>query len=428
MSDYLFLMESRLNPEQWQAVLRMQRAAEALSMNLYLVGGAIRDLIGGFPIENLDFVVEGNALKLVRGLTRQEVRVTWQSESLRAAELEFPAGVFASVCMARSETYARTGAPPAIAPATIVGDLKRRDFSINAIGVSLNPHSRGLLLDPTNGLADIEKKEIRTLNNYSFLDEPIRIFRAVRFRIRLRFSFEQRTAVQYQNAKESDMPQRASAEALAQELHQIARERIPAEILKALDKENLLPAWSPRLRGDRVNWQEIARATKASHSLAQVGLRAPTFPLFLYLLTRKLPARDQTQLAKRLNLKKPESEAWRRLEKDAKRLAKELGGKAAATPTKLFQLLAATPADLILLLQLRFPQKKIQSRIKTFLQKYLPLRSRLPEKELKGMGVAPGTTLYRKILDAYFYEVLEGKLRTRSDQMKFLKKRAEGGK
>ena len=136
MSDYLFLMESRLNPEQWQVVLRMQKAAAALGMNLYLVGGAIRDLICGFPIDDLDFVVEGNALKLVRGVTRQAVRVPWQSKALRAAELEFSSGVLASVCMARSETYAKTGSPPAIAPATIVADLKRRDFSINAIGVS----------------------------------------------------------------------------------------------------------------------------------------------------------------------------------------------------------------------------------------------------------------------------------------------------
>ncbi|MCH7979438.1 MAG: CCA tRNA nucleotidyltransferase [Acidobacteria bacterium] len=222
MSDYLFLIESRLNPEQWQVVLRMQKAAEARGMNLYMVGGAIRDLIGGFPIEDLDFVVEGNALKIVRELSRQKVHISWQNDSLRAAEMEFPSGVSASVCMARSETYGKPGAPPVIAPATIVSDLKRRDFTINAIGVSLNPQSRGLLLDPTNGLADIEKKELRTLNNYSFLDDPVRIFRAVRFRARLRFSFEPKTATQYQNATESDAQEMASGEAVAHELRERA--------------------------------------------------------------------------------------------------------------------------------------------------------------------------------------------------------------
>ncbi|MCZ6752291.1 MAG: hypothetical protein O7E51_10735 [Acidobacteria bacterium] len=428
MSDYLFLIESRLNPEQWQVVLRMQKAAEARGMNLYMVGGAIRDLIGGFPIEDLDFVVEGNALKIVRELSRQKVHISWQSKSLCAAEMEFPLGVSASVCMARSETYGKPGAPPVIAPATIVSDLKRRDFTINAIGVSLNPQSRGLLLDPTNGLADIEKKELRTLNNYSFLDDPVRIFRAVRFRARLRFSFEPKTATQYQNATESDAQEMASGKAVAHELRRIARERTPVEALKALEKEKLLLVLSPRLRDSRLNLQEIGRASKISHSLAKAGLLAPSFPLFFYLLTRKLPARDQTRLAKWLKLRKPETDLWRRMEANAKRLAKQLGGKAASTPTKLYHLLAAAPADLILFLQLLFPQKKIQARIKLFLQKQLPLRSRLPEQELQEMGVASGTPRYQKILDTHFYAVLEGKARTRTEQKKFLKSLVQKGK
>ena len=131
------------------------------------------------------------------------------------------------------------------------------------------------------------------------------MFRAMRFRTRLRFPFEQKTANQYQNAKGNGVHERVSSEGLAREMRQIARERNPAEILKALEKEKLLQAWSPRLRGARLNWKGIAQATKASQSLAQAGLHTPSFPLFLYLLTRKLLARDRTQLAKRLNLKKP---------------------------------------------------------------------------------------------------------------------------
>ncbi|MCH7979226.1 MAG: hypothetical protein IH935_09650, partial [Acidobacteria bacterium] len=154
----------------------------------------------------------------------------------------------------------------------------------------------------------------------------------------------------------------------------------------------------------------------------------PSFPFFFYLLTRKLPARDQTRLGKWLKLRKTETETWRRMEKNARRLAKQLGGKAAATPTKLFQLLTDAPTDQILLLQLLFPQKKIQARIKLYLKKYLRLRSRLPEQELQEMGVAPGTPRYQKILDTHFYAVLEGKVRTRTEQKKFLKSLVQKGK
>ncbi len=428
MSDYLFMMESRLSPQQLQVILRMQKAAEAAGMNLYLAGGAIRDLIGGFPIDDLDFVLEGKALRLLRDIPRQEVRILWQSQALQAAEVEFTSGVWASLCMARSETYPRPGSPPVIAPASIVLDLKRRDFSINAIGLSLNPHSRGLLLDPTNGMADMEKKEIRTLHNYSFLDDPVRMFRAVRLRARLGFSIEAKTAAQYQNAKEESWQQRASGEGLAHELHEIARERSPGQVLKGLEKEGLLRVLSPRLQGSGLNWQEIGRAAKAGQALGQAGLRPPSFALFLHLLFRKLPASERTQLTKRLSLDRSEREAWRKLETDAIRLAKALGGRKAATPTALYQLLAGASSEQIVLLQLEFPQKRVQSRLKTYLQKQLPLRSRLPEKELQSLGVTPESPRYPKILDAYFYATLEGKLRTRTDQVKFLKAMSQGGK
>ena len=427
MPDYLFLMESRLHPAQWQAVLQVQRAAEVLGMNLYLAGGAVRDLIGGFPIDDFDFVAEGKALKLVRELSRQGVRVTGENDALQAAELEFPSGVLASVSMARAETYPKPGVPR-ITPATILEDLRRRDFSVNAIGISLNPHSRGLLLDPTNGLADMEKKTIRTLHHYSFLDDPIRMFRAVRFRTRLKFSWDPKTAAQFQIAKESEGLEKLPGESLAQEFRQIAREREPAEILKALDKERLLEVLNRRLQGPRVNWQGIAHATKAGQMLAAAGLPVRSFPLFLYLLTRKLPPRDQTLVAGRLNLKRPDLQTLRKLDENARRLAKALGGKAAGTPTKLYELLAATPPELILLAEVEYPQKIVQSRIRTYLRKYLPLRSKLPQTELRELGVAPDTPRSQKILDLYFHAMLEGKVGTRSEQAKFLKKLVQAQK
>ena len=425
MSDYLFLIESRLSPEQWRVVLRMQKAAELLGMTIYLVGGAIRDLICGFPIEDLDFVVEGKALQLVRSLGRGELQITGQSDRFQAAELEFSSGVLASICMARSETFPKVGSP-VMAPSDIMTDLKRRDFSINAIGLSLNPQSRGLLLDPTNGAGEIERKQIRILHNRSFFEDPIRMFRAVRFRSRLRFSWEEKTAAQFEIAKENRVQEQASGEDLAREMRQIARERNPSDILKALEKEKLLSALHPRLQGSKLNWQGIAQASKASQSLVMAGFRPTSFNLFLYLLGSKLPPRDRIQLAKRLDLKKPESTAWQKLEASGKRLAKGLSGRENATPARLYNLLVSAPSDVIVLLQIETPTGKVQSQIKTFLRKYLPLRSRLPIKELEEMGVPLGTPKHQKILDAFFYELLEGKLRGRADQIKFLKQMVPG--
>src|SRR5262249_47916376 len=155
MSDYLFLMESRVSPELWKVINLVQATAASQEMNLYLAGGAIRDLIAGLPIDDLDFVVEGKALKLIPLLEKRGAQTLWSDETRQSVELQFPNGILASISMARSEVYSKPGATPTIAPATIIQDLRRRDFPMNSIAISLNANSRGLLLDPSNGLADI---------------------------------------------------------------------------------------------------------------------------------------------------------------------------------------------------------------------------------------------------------------------------------
>ena len=420
MSDYLFLMESRVSPDQWHVLMAIERVAASLEMNLYLVGGAIRDLVAGSPIDDLDFVVEGKASKLVKELCRRGARVLSENASLQSAEVEFANGIMGSVSMARTERFSKPGAPPRIAPATIIADLRRRDFPMNSIGVSLSPNSRGLLLDPSNGLADTEKREIRPQHNYIFFDDPVRIFRSVRLRARLGFTWDAKTAALFQSARDAGLAQNASGEPVAHELRQLARERNPVPILKELDKEKLLRALNPRLQGNAIDWQGIAKTAKASQLLAAAGLRAPSFPLFLHQLIRKLPARDKTALYDRLRLPRADRNLPQKLESDAKKLAKELVGKAAGTPTKLFQLLSKTPPDLLLLLMTSFAQKTIQSRLKTYFTKYLPLRANSPAKELEQLGVKPGTPRCQKILDAYFFASIEGELRTPNQQQKYL--------
>jgi tRNA nucleotidyltransferase (CCA-adding enzyme) len=117
----------------------------------------------------------------------------------------FPSGVTVQVAMSRQEKYARTGAKPQVSPATIQEDLRGRDFTCNAIALSLNKASRGLLLDPMNGLADIERHELRATGTYGFYDDPSRLLRLIRFRVRLEFTVEERTQMQVANAREAEV-------------------------------------------------------------------------------------------------------------------------------------------------------------------------------------------------------------------------------
>ena len=130
--------------------------------------------------------------------------------------------------MSRQEKYARTGAKPQVSQATIQEDLRGRDFTCNAIALSLNRASRGLLLDPMNGLADIERHELRAISAYGFYDDPSRLLRLIRFRVRLEFTVEERTQMQVANAREAEVEKLIPPRALAEELKRISMEDSPS--------------------------------------------------------------------------------------------------------------------------------------------------------------------------------------------------------
>src|SRR5713226_10536243 len=190
MADYIYTMEIRLTPDQQRGVTLVQDIARAAGMNIYLTGGAVRDIISGFPIRDLDFSVQGNPLKLQKDLERAGVRIAGSDDDLKALYLVLPGNVRAEISMARIERYEKAGKPPIVSPATIIEDLRRRDFTVNAMALSLNPGSRGLLLDPANGVADVEAKLIRVLHNYAFLEEPSRLMRATRLRARFHWTID----------------------------------------------------------------------------------------------------------------------------------------------------------------------------------------------------------------------------------------------
>ena len=235
MSDYIYMLESHLSPDQNRVVEDVQAAAGAVGVNLFLTGGAMRDMIAGFRIRDLDFVVEGNALKVAKVLAEKHgAKITATDDDRKYADLVFPSGVTAQIAMSRQEKYGRTGSKPQISSATIQEDLRGRDFTCNAIALSLNRASRGLLLDPMNGLADIERKELRAVTTYGFYDDPSRLLRLYRFKVRLGFTVEERTQMQVANAREAEVEKRISGKALGAEVRRIAVEDNPAEILNSL--------------------------------------------------------------------------------------------------------------------------------------------------------------------------------------------------
>src|SRR5215470_8721481 len=245
MADYIYSMETRLTPEQQRGVNLVQNIARHAGLNLYLTGGTIRDLITGFSIRDIDLSLQGNPLKLQKELEKTGISVEGIEEDIRALHLLLPGNVRAELNQTRAEVYDKPGKPPAVTPATINEDLRRRDFTVNAMALSLNPGSRGLLLDPFNGVADIEAKVLRILHNYSFLEEPSRLIRATRFLARYDWTLEERTQARYDAAKENDYIAHINRKLIGHEIEQIAHENDPVKVMRALEKEGWLKVLHP---------------------------------------------------------------------------------------------------------------------------------------------------------------------------------------
>jgi tRNA nucleotidyltransferase (CCA-adding enzyme) len=419
MADYIYMMETRLTPDQQRAVAAVQEAALAQGMNVYLTGGAVRDLVSGFAIRDLDFTVQGNALKLQKDLEKGGATSTGVDEDTRTLSLLFPGNVRAEVQMARSEKFERPG-KPTIAAATIIDDLRRRDFTVNAMALSLNAASRGLLLDPANGVADVESKLLRILHNYSFLEEPSRLIRATRFSSRFHWPLEERSQARYDAAKENEYVENISNRAIGYEIEQLAYEDDPLHVMKALEKEGWLKVLHPHWSTAKVDTTGLSQLTKLRQQMTDLGYTMDAAPAVMYFLTARINERESGEL-QRLIHHKEFVNGWRNLEDDAKELAKKLSGKEAATPSRAWQLLSSVRPESILFLELTSRNQSVTQKIRNFLGKWRQVKQKLPLPEMAELYITPELPAYPKLAEEAFLLLLDGKLRSRTETLKFLK-------
>lgn len=395
MSDYMFMLESHLTTDQNRAMAHLQAACAECSLPLYLTGGALRDMLGGFPIRDLDFTVEGNPAKLWKAITKiAGVELLACDDHRKQAEFLFPGGVTMSVGMSRLERYLKPGGRPQIQPASIREDLRCRDFTINSMALSLNAASRGLPIDPNNGLADLDRREIRTVTSYALYDDPSRLLRLIRLKTRLGYAVDERTQSQYGNAREAGAESKIGPPALLAELRSMAREPNPGEVVRVLEEEKLLTLFGPALKANPTGFGKLQKARQ----LVPFGcdLDQGTLGLFLVLLTENLSPKDKAGVVAATGMEQPEIEAWQKLEARSKKLEKSLMASGLQRPSALYKLLAKAEGEQVLFLLIRSTQRLVQDRLKNYLQKYLPSAMEVTDRDVIATGADPASPKFAK--------------------------------
>jgi tRNA nucleotidyltransferase (CCA-adding enzyme) len=385
-------LESSLPSDALGFVRRAAAMANCQNWPLYLVGGAGRDSLLGEKCNDIDLTVEGDAIALAKKLADAECRVELHPR-FGTAKLALPNGVTIDITSARQETYARPGALPTVSPGSLRDDLFRRDFTVNAMAVSLDAEHYGELIDIYGGLSDLNQKLIRVLHDKSFIDDATRIWRAIRYSQRLGFTIEARTLTLLR--RDIDCLDTISGDRIRYELECVFGEDFPEKTLVRAGELGVLPKLSSNLKADGVLEMRFERAR------ALYPQSRPPFALYLALLAYSLDAPEMERLISYLRLDKKTQRVLR--------AAGELREKAASlgepslSPAGVYRLLQGGDPLAMQAVYVESSDAAIRRRIDFYdvaLSKVKPL---LSGKDLQKMGVPEGPEIkavLERLLDA----------------------------
>ena len=418
MPDYIYLLENRLSADQQNALRHMREAAREAGMILFLTGDAVRDLTSGHAVRELEVAVHGDALKLKKTVEKLGAKVWGESETYHSLYLCFPGTVRLDVVTAHRLEYPSPG-KGVFHQASIQEDLRRRDFTVNAMAISLNEGSFGLLMDPLNGAADIEARTLRLVSNYGFLEEPSLLIRATRYRARLGWEFDPKTRVRYDNARGEGVIEFLSAEARSRELEQIGHEEDGLKILRALEEEGWMQVLYPAWTAAKADEEKLKALHELAVELLVQGVHADVSGAQMQLLTARMAAKDVAALKKAL-LRPGFVEEWSSLDGLAAGFAKVLLAKANATPSVSFKLFTSYDPEAILWLGFTSKDAAVQERFRLFLKEWPEARQRIPYALMQEMRITPELAGYTEIVHSLFLELIDGKLTSTEELRAFL--------
>lgn len=419
MPDYIYLLENRLSQDQRNALRMMREAAGEAEMILFLTGDAVRDLTSGHAVRDMEVTVQGNALKLKKTIEKIGGKVWGEDEDSQSLYLCFPGTVRLDVASAHSVEYKKPG-QPTYHQGTIQDDLRRRDFTVNAMAISLNEGSYGLLMDPLNGAADIEMRTLRLVSNYGFLEEPSLLIRATRYKARLMgWDLDPRSQQRYENAKEEDVMQYLSSRERSRELEQIGHEDDGLKVLQALEAEGWMKVLCSQWTSAKADEPRLKALHDLRVELLLQGVHADMSAAQMQLLTAKMAPKDLAGLKKSL-LRPGFVEEWNSLDALAAGFAKVLLAKENQTPSASYKLFMSYDPEAILWLGFTSKDSAVKERFNNFLKVWPETRQRIPYALMQEMRIRPELPNYNEILQAIFLELIDGKLSTPEEMRAFL--------
>ncbi len=389
----------------------------------YVVGGFVRDLLLGVENLDLDIVIEGDGIDFAKKLAHHLNGKICTHEKFNTAVVVLPDDLKIDIATARLEYYEHPAAMPKVESSSIKLDLYRRDFTINAMAIHLNPDRFGLLVDFFNSQNDLKDRMIRILHNLSFVEDPTRIFRAIRFEQRMEFSLGKHTEKQIKNSVrlglfDADMGQR-----FFQELRIILSEKDPLPAIWRLEHFKLFIFLHPRLKlTTRV--KKILRETRHAvswYKLLYLDTTVQLWIVYFLALTARLKTKYVAEMCAKLEIPERYSQIIISERVAADRAVRLFDKADDLQPSRIYKALKDLRHEGLLFAMAICRNKNAQMAISTFVTKLCHITNHLTGDDLIAMGYRPGPQ-FQTILQRLLMATLDGFCTSRQDEINLLKK------
>ena len=394
--------------------------ARDLGYHVYAVGGFVRDILLHRRNLDVDLVVEGDGIYFARRLALDLGGRVRAHKKFKTAVIILPDGQRIDVATARLEYYEHPAALPTVELSTVKMDLSRRDFTVNALAVQLDPEQFGRLVDFFGGQKDIKEKTIRVMHSLSFVEDPTRILRAVRFEQRFHFQLGGQTERLIKNAQRLNMMHKLSGSRVFGELRLILNESKPLACLQRLESFNILESIHPLLKLDG-NRQRILEETERVLGWYRLLYLDPEPRPWLVYFLGLCSGYNQSQvhlLAHRLAFPQKRENFIQQLRQDISQCREQLGSwmQNHGQVSDLFFLLEPLPLEGVLYLMARGYKDPVRRHLSLYLTQYRGQEPDITGKDLQQMGL-PSGPLYRTILQRVLAAKLDGKAPDRPAQL-----------
>ena len=390
-ASHRFLSSLALLPDEARsAVGEIGRLADEHGLRAHVVGGFVRDMLLGMPNLDLDIVVEGDGLAFALAVSDRLGKRVKVHRRFGTAVIVWSKSMHVDVTSARTEYYQRPGALPTVERSSLRQDLFRRDFSINAMAVCINPEAFGAVADPFGGLYDLERGVVRTLHSLSFVEDPTRVLRAARFAQRFGFSIDPSTEALLTQAVEMGMLDEVSGARIREELLDIIDEQGVADVLRRLQDSGALQVLVPDGAQVARVLDDVRACERAYTELATAFVRPPRRRT---TLITAMAGSAERQAADRwcrwLRFGREYAEpAVTTAERGAQLTARLRDRRKMRASRLYFQLESLPPEALIYLWATGGPQ--VRSRVEEFVRVLAPTRAAVSGADLVELGLTPG--------------------------------------